>query len=284
MSVRTILVIALALIFGCSAAVGIANLRSLSPTTETVPILLAAVDIPSFGLIHVDMVKTYDCPKDLLPPGAITKIEDALDRCVLNPLVKGEILIEGKLAPRGAGRGMAAVIPEGMRAYTIHTPTVEAGVAGFILPGNHIDVLLTMEARGDRDQTGGGSTITLLQRVLVLAIEQRVVAPAESKVDPTQVKSVTLLVTPRAAAKLNLGQSKGKLHLSLRNLTDKDDALTRPVFATELWGEKQPETPKPEQLAKPTLEAAPPAPPPPQVIRTLRGTQEGAVRLNPTGN
>ena len=185
---------------------------------------------------------------------------------------------------------MASVIPEGMRAYTIHTPTVEAGVAGFILPGNHVDVLLTMESRGDRDQTGGGSTITLLQKVPVLAIEQRVVAPAESKVDPNQLKSVTLLVSPRAAAKLNLGQSKGKLHLALRNLTDKDDALTRPVFASELWGEKQTEAPKVEQLAAPTSEAAPPAPaprqapPPPQFIRTLRGTQEGAVRLDPAGN
>src|SRR5262249_49419630 len=154
-----------------------------APRAETVPVVVAAVDVPPFAALTSEMVKTRDCPRDLVPGGALTKVEDALDRCALQPLVKGETLLDPKLAPRAPGRGMAARIPKGMRAYTIHTPTVEAGVAGFILPGNRVDVLLTMEGRGDKDPTGGGSTVNLIQNVEVLAIEQRVVAPAESKVD-----------------------------------------------------------------------------------------------------
>jgi pilus assembly protein CpaB len=276
-SFRTVLVVALALILGGSAAVGITNFRNQGPAPDTVPVLVAAVDVPSFGVLNADMIKVSDCPKALVPPGAITKMEDALDRSAIYPLLKGEPLLDARLAPKGAGRGLAAGIPNGMRAYTIHTPTVQSGVSGFILPGNHVDVLLTIEKQGERDPTGG-STITLLQNVLILAVEQRVVAPAESKVDPHQLKSVTLLVTPQGAAKLNLGHSKGKLHLSLRNLTDTADVTTRPIHAHELWGEKPVEKPAVVVLPTPRVD-----PPRPRLIRTLRGTQEGAVRIAPAG-
>jgi pilus assembly protein CpaB len=278
MSIRTVLVIALALVFGGSAVMGLANLRSQSPPGDTVGVLVTTTDVPPFGVITADLVKVQDCPKELVPPGALTRIEDALDRSAITPLVKGEILLDGKLAPRGAGRGMAAKIPKGMRAYTIHTPTIQAGVSGFILPGNNVDVLLTLGGNGDNDPKGSG-TVTLLQNVPILAVEQRVEAPAESKVDPNQLKSVTLLVTPQAAAKLNLAHARGKLHLSLRNLNDKEDIATKPVFARELWGEHQ-ETPPPkaEKVVPPVRKTAPK---PPEIIRTLRGTQEGAVRVVP---
>ena len=276
MTPRTILVVFLALVFGGSAAVGINSLRNQAPPApkpETVPILVATVDIPPFAAFTTDMVKTQDWPKDAVPADALTKVEDVLDRPVLTPMVKGELLLESKLAPRGAGRGMATKIPKGMRAFTIHTPTVEAGVAGFILPGNKVDVLLTLDAQGDQNPSGGGSTVTLLQNVEILAIEQRVVAPAESKVDPTQLKSVTLLVTPQEVARLTLGQSKGRLCLSLRNHGDTDQVHTRPVHVNELLGEQ------PRERTEP---AKPPEPPPPPLrIRTLRGTQEGAVLVQP---
>jgi pilus assembly protein CpaB len=266
---RTILVVILALVFGGSAAVGINSLRQPPPPTnkpETVPVLVAAVDIPPFGALSSEMIKTQDWPKEVVPPDALTKLEDALDRPVLTSIFKGDLLFENKLAPRGAGRGMTTKIPKGMRAFTIHTPTVEAGVAGFILPGNKVDVLLTLDNRGDQDPSGGGSTVMLLQNVEILAIEQRVVAPAESKVDPNQLKSVTLLVTPQEAARLSLGQTKGRLCLSLRNHGDSDQVLTEPVHVRHLLGEKLREAPKPT-----------PPPPPPLQIRTLRGTSEGVI-------
>jgi pilus assembly protein CpaB len=280
---RTLLIVLLALVSGGSAAVGINSLRNQgAPRPETVPVVVAVVDIPPFAVISSDMVKTQDWPKDLVPADALTKVDDALERGALSPLVKGEVVLNGKLAPQGAGRGMAAKVPKGMRAFTIHTPTIEAGVAGFILPGNKVDVLLTLDGRGDQDVTGGSTTVTLLQNLEILAIEQRVVAPADSKVDPTQLKSVTLLVSPQEAARLTLGQSKGRLCLTLRNYSDAEHAATLPVNVTHLLGDVPREQPK--EPVKPVVSEPlppPPAPPPPQPIRTLRGTQEGAVLVQP---
>jgi pilus assembly protein CpaB len=273
------MVVVLALVLGGSAAVGINSLRVPEPGTrpDTAAVLVAAADVPPFAILTADLIKTQDWPKDMIPAGALTKIEDALDRPVLNPMVKGETLLDSKLAPRGSSRGMAAKVPKGRRAFTIHTPNVEAGVAGFILPGNKVDVLLTLENQNDQDPNSSRTGI-LLQNVEILAIEQRVVAPAESKVDPKELKSVTLLVTPQEAARLTLGQSKGKLCLTLRNHSDTDNAVTQPVYVPQLLGELPREQPKVE--AKPVPEP-PPAPPPLLQIRTLRGNLEGTVLLQP---
>jgi pilus assembly protein CpaB len=280
MTPRSILIVILALVLGGSAAIGINSMRTQGPAAprpETTTVVVASTDIPPFAVLTSDLLKTHECPKDLVPAGALTSIDDALDRAVLNPLVKGETLLDAKLAPRGGARGMAAKIPKGMRAFTIHTPTVEAGVAGFILPGNKVDVLLTLDGQGEIDATIGSRTGTLLQNAEILAVEQRVVAPAESKVDPKELKSVTLLVTPQEAARLTLGQSKGKLCLSLRNHSDGAQAVTQPVYVHQLLGER------PREQPKEVLPPAPPGPPPPLHIRTLRGAYEGAVLVQPSG-
>jgi pilus assembly protein CpaB len=275
---QTVLVVLLAIVCGGSAVVGIKSMTPQEQGThpDTVPVVVCATDIPPFGVISPEMVKLHDWPKDLVPDGAVTKLEDAIDRPVLQPMSKGETLIDHRLAPRGAGRGMATKVPKGMRAFTIHTPNIEAGVAGFILPGNKVDVLLTLldpnPPQDRRDVTGGGSTGTLLQNVEILAIEQRVVAPAESKVDPNQLKSVTLLVTPQEAAKLTLGQSKGKLCLALRNHGDNDQASTVPVHVSQLLGDLAGTKEQPKPQERPAL---------PIPIRTLRGNQEGVVLVQP---
>ena len=129
-------------------------------------------------------------------------------------LLKDEPVANGKLAPKGSGRGMAALIPKGMRAFTIHTPSIAPGVAGIVMPGHKVDVLLTMNDVGANDQTGGGSTTTLLQNVEISAVDQNIDAPAENKMDKG-LRSVTLLVTPQQAKQLDLGQNKGTLRLAL---------------------------------------------------------------------
>jgi hypothetical protein len=96
-----------------------------------------------------------------------------------------------------------------------------------------VDVLLTMTDVG-QDPSGGGTTITLLQNVEILAVDSRVEAPAENKVDANQLRSVTLLVTPDQAVNLNLGQDKGTLHLSLRHPNDSEVARTQPATLKQL--------------------------------------------------
>lgn len=155
---------------------------------------------------------------------------------------------------------MAALVPSGMRAFTIHTPSVASGVAGFIMPGNKVDVLLTMEGRR------GGTTITLLQNLEILAVDQRIDAPSDYRVDPNQLRSVTLLVTPDQAAKLGLAQNKGALHLSLRNLKDDQPADTSPARQAELEGSR-------EEPSVQAIVEAPKPPPSPRFVTIYRGIQ-----------
>src|SRR5262249_58073430 len=131
--------------------------------------------------------------------------------------------------------------------FTISTTTHASGVAGFIIPHSRVDVLLTVtRTGGQNDPTGGGQTSTLIQDVEILAVDQLVKAPAENRVDPKELRSVTLLVTPQQAAKLDLGQNKGILHLSLRNPEDHAPAVTRPATLADLGLYAEP----PQQAAK----------------------------------
>jgi pilus assembly protein CpaB len=288
------LVVALALVFGVSAALGINSLRNTGPgpdAGERVTVVVAAMDIPRGKAITSDLLKTRDYPKDLVPPGALEHVADALDRTVVVQLAKDEPLLESKLASRSAGRGLAPLIPDNMRACTINT-NIASSVAGLIQPGNRVDVLLTVSPNnGPLDTTGGGSTTTLLQNVEILAVDQHVEAHFDGKADANQ-RSVTLLVTPDQAAKLVLGQNKGTLQLTLRNPGDRKPASATPATLSEIqfhqgkpWDQRIREMlqaasqmaaaqkEKPREEVKPVQEETPPL----ARIRTLRGTQEGAV-------
>jgi len=257
---------------------------------ETVPVVVAAADIPRGKLVTDKDVELREWPKDMIPQGMLSAVEAAVERAAIAQMVKGELILDGKLAPKDAGRGLAALIPEGMRAYTIQTSRVASNVAGFILPGNKVDVLLNLRGttRGE-DRTGGGSTTTLLQAVEVLAVDQILQAPEENKVNPQELSSVTLLVTPDQAAKLDLGQNMGILTLSLRNPDDTAAAVTEPATIAqirflqgmplpELDGEPRP----PAQADKAALPACSPAPPEPRPkwIVTLRGSHRGRVAVS----
>jgi pilus assembly protein CpaB len=323
-SVRTFAVLLLALIFGGSAAWMVSSILKFGPggpAGDTVPVVMAVVDIPRGATISKDLIKLRDWPKDDVPAGALNSVEDAVDRAVAQPLVKGELVIDGKLANKGAGRGLAALIPTGMRAFTIQTPNIATGVAGFILPGNRVDVLLTVTntsgmltaLNGQNDETGGGTTTTLLQNVEILAVDQRVDAPADNKVDPKDLRSVTLLVTPDQAAKLTLGADMGKLHLSLRAREDNQAAQTQPETLKGIRGYQDPprdttaqvdqvkqlreamekmmrENPladKVKELQETIMRMAkeraqqPPVPAAPPTIRALKGTYEQRVPIEP---
>ena len=135
------------------------------------------------------MIRLESVPKRWANPKAIAKIEEAVGRVVTIPILEGEPVLSSKIAAKGAGVGLAAIIPKGMRAFTIQTPTIATGVAGFVLPGNKVDVLLTVkEVGGGTDARGG--TIILLQNLEILAVDQRVGAdPAPSEKVGAQPKS-----------------------------------------------------------------------------------------------
>jgi pilus assembly protein CpaB len=280
-SLRSVLVVLLALVFGASAAVGVNSLRNAPPPepppaptpVETVPVVAAAVDVPRFTTLSADLLKLSYFPKDLAPPGAASSIQEVTERVVLSALVKDEPVLDAKLALRGAGRGMAPGLPHGMGAFTIQVANVSTGVAGFVIPGNKVDVLLTTKGS---EAAGGASTITLLHNIEVLAVDQQVDAPAGNKVDANMMRSVTLLLTPQQALKLALGQKEGTPHLLLRNGEDVDPVPPRRVTLADIG--LIPEPPK-DVKAPEGVTPVSTVSPAPAKIRTLRGTQVGVVEI-----
>lgn len=290
MQIQTIVIGLMAVIFGGSAATGVYLFSSSSSNTPEVSmtsIVTAKSDVARGVSLTAEMIELRPWPSDFLPEGAILSLEEALDRSVSIPLVKDEPLLGAKLAAKGSGRGMAALIPRGKRAVTIQTPNVSTGVAGFILPGNKVDVLLTLSNPGKDDATGGGGTTTLLQNVEILAVDQRIEAPSENVVDPKELRSVTLLVTPAEAARLDLGQNKGVLSLALRNpedtITTEIESATLnglrlnrvgPLAAAELPSVPVESSEQVSQKETPKISWNPP-------IRTLRGSSSGFVYVQP---
>ena len=279
MQSRTVIIGGLALMFGIAAAAGaflLSKNPAEAPQVEMVSVVVAATDVNRGQTLSSEHLSRRDWPKDAVPEGAITDASEIIDRTATVSLLKGDLLFDAKVAPRGAGRGLAAVIPKGMRAVTIQTPNVATGVAGFVLPGNKVDVLLSVSTQGAEDATGGGSTITLLQNVEILAVDQRIDAPQDNKMDAKELRSVTLLVSPADAARLDLGQNKGTLHLALRNHSDSGTEEVETATLAKL---------RVGQSAPVVVAIKPEIVPPPRVkktalvIRTLRGSSSGFIRF-----
>ena len=161
--------------------------------------------------------------------GGFTKIADVAGRIVLYPLPKGEPILERQLAAAGSGAGLTAKIPSGMRAISVRSDEV-VGVAGFLLPGTHVDVLMTYRSNDSPDPR----TATVLQDVVVLAAGQQTHPEPDGK--PISVNVVTLLLKPEDAEKVVLATNLGVIYFVLRNGVDGGQALSAPVGLDQLAG------------------------------------------------
>jgi pilus assembly protein CpaB len=175
-------------------------------------------------------LKFVEWPTSAPLAGGFTRIEDVAGRIVLYPLPKDEPILDRQLAAAGAGVGLTAKIPSGMRAISVRSDEV-VGVAGFLLPGTHVDVLLTYHAEKSPDTR----TATVLQDVVVLAAGQQIQPDPQGK--PASVNNVvTLLLTPTDAESLVLATSLGAIHFVLRNGTDKEQTSSPSVGLEQLAG------------------------------------------------
>lgn len=238
MSIRTIAVVILALLSGVGVAMGVleSNRSRTSDTVvapETEPVLVAVVKVHRGAMLREEDVRVDRWPKGLAPAGVLRSVDQAMNRAAMGTLAPGEIILEAKLSAKNSGRGLASLIPEGMRAFTVQASHLTTNVAGFILPGNKVDVLLNIRAGRGGGVVGSGVTTTLLQAVEVLAVDQLLEAPADNRYDPKGLNSVTLLVTPEQANLLDLGQNMGTLTFSLRNLSDVDQNETAPTTVND---------------------------------------------------
>jgi pilus assembly protein CpaB len=173
--------------------------------------------------------------------GAFTKPEEVLGRTLLYPLAKGEPILERQLYT-GVGAGMAIKIPDRMRAISLKSDQV-VGVAGFLLPGTHIDVLVTYHTTTSPEPV----TSTVLQDAQILAAGQKMQPDPEGRAVPVDV--VTILVNPQDAEKVVLASAQGSVHFVLRNGTDHEQRSEGPVHLSELGGERV--VVKPVKVARP---------------------------------
>ncbi|HVB55825.1 MAG TPA: Flp pilus assembly protein CpaB [Candidatus Acidoferrales bacterium] len=229
----------------------------------TQQVVVAARAIPLGTRLDASMLRTISWPDADPIAGICTRIRDCTNRALITSVAENEPIIESKLAATGAGAGLAATIPEGMRAMSVAVNDV-VGVAGFVTPGTMVDVLVTGAVAGP--STGGGQNITrtILENVRVLAAGQKIQQDQGGK--PQTVPVITLLVTPEDAGKLAMASTEGKIQLALRNTVDKDAAVPAPVMQASLFAS---DAPAPAPVAvKHTMvrkEAPPPAPAPYQV-------------------
>ncbi|MGR3311003.1 MAG: Flp pilus assembly protein CpaB, partial [Candidatus Brocadiales bacterium] len=168
-------------------------------------------------------------PKGNVPEGTFLEIEQLIGRSSKTGLVKGEPILEPKLAPEGFKGGMTGIIPDGKRAITIMVNEV-AGVAGFVLPGSRVDVVLTVDVKMGKEKESRSVAKVILENMLVLAVDQKMNLEEEN---PVIVNAVTLLVSPEETEMLALANNKGRLQLAMRNGMDAEHADTAGILC--IW-------------------------------------------------
>jgi pilus assembly protein CpaB len=212
-----ILLIAFVIAAGCSYIVYRLVGNRLSATRQTTTHVIAAATDIKLGSVLRDADLTTIEISGTLPKGAILRKEDAIGRGVISNLYLGEPVLESRLAAPGSGGGLAATIPQGMRATAVKVNEV-VGVAGFVTPGMRVDVLITGNPPGAANSNQGSLVRTLLQNIEVLSAGTDIQRDAEGK--PLQVQVVNLLVTPAQAEILSLASNETHIQLVLRNPLD----------------------------------------------------------------
>jgi pilus assembly protein CpaB len=207
-----------------------------------------------------------------LPKGSMTDPLLPVKRGVISTIYASEPVLDSRLAPEGAGGGLAATIPKGMRAVAVKVDQV-IGVAGFVLPGMRVDVIVAGSPGSDYGDRGMMSKL-LLQNIEVLSAGQNIQRDAEGK--PIQVQVVNLLVSPEQAEKVTLASSEARLQLVLRNPLDTEEISTSGAeYPTLFTGVSRPAKPAPVAAAPrstPAAKAAPPPPPPPRpTVEVIHG-------------
>lgn len=271
-NMRGLLMIAVALAAGLAAVVLAGRWLGSQTNLATNKVVVAAADLNIGQRIGPEHVRLIDWPVGSVPAGAFSRTEALDGRVAKTSVLRDEPLLESKLAPVGTKGGLSAVIAEGKRAITVRVNDV-VGVAGFALPGNYVDVIVSTQEEERRDQGRNVSKI-VLEKILVLAVAQEA---SRDETRPKVVNAVTLEVTPEEAEKLDLARSVGTLSLVLRNQIDDDPARTKGATKDTLLGVPAP-APKPAAApAQPTIKVVrqgrAPAPPPARTcVDSLVGT------------
>ncbi|MBA3526267.1 MAG: Flp pilus assembly protein CpaB [Sphingomonas sp.] len=216
-----------------------ASQASAAPAVPVGPkVLVARKNLPAGTIIDATMLGFQPWPKELLEGAYYTQdAPDAdpgklLGTVVRHPITAGQPVTRGALVgPKDRGF-LAAALGPGMRAVTVPV-SAESGVAGFVFPGDRVDLVLTQEVKGEGPSLRVSETI--VRNVRVLATDQRIDSKnEEGKIEVKTFENITLEATPRIAEKIAVAQSVGDLSLSLRSIADNTSELERAVASGEV--------------------------------------------------
>lgn len=274
---RIFAVLAIAVLAGGGLAWGTYNMVQKQPVLAaepaTQPVVVAASNLQLGAELKAEDLVVVGFPAGRAPEGTFSSPAELVGRGVISPMVKNEPVLKGKLASKEAGSGLPPVIPEGMRAVSVRVDEV-VGVAGYVLPGNRVDVLATANPTDQRADT---TTKVILSNVQVLTAGTRMEQDQENT-KPVQVTVVTLLVFPEQSERLALASTEGKIQLALRNPLDQGVPDTPGIRTAGLMGRIAPAlktgAPTPARLraaSAPVSQAAVAPPPPPPSVEMIRG-------------
>jgi pilus assembly protein CpaB len=230
------------------------QLRTAGPAAgpKTTTVVVASMDLPFGTKIEARHLSTIQMLPGSEPVGVFHDVKEVEGKVARATLLQGELLLEGRFADQGSGSTLAAVVEKNMRAVSVRVDDV-VGVAGFLLPGNRVDVL------GSRDLANReAQTETILQNVRVLAVDQ---TAATDKNEPVVVRAVTLEVTPSQAEVLVKWKEQGSIQLTLRNPLDEYVQKQAAVVAAA------PKAPAPAPAKVPT-------------VTIIRGTEVASLRTS----
>ncbi|HVL58672.1 MAG TPA: Flp pilus assembly protein CpaB [Burkholderiaceae bacterium] len=269
---RGILMLTLSIVAGLAAVLLAARWLAVQQASGQTHIVVAARDLDLGQPLNGSMLSLVPWPSHSVPQEAFRDTKLLQGRVLRSQLVRGEPVLEPKLAPVGTKGGLSAVIAQGRRAITVKVNEV-VGVAGFALPGNYVDVLVNTQ-----DEQNRPVSKIVLERILVLAVAQEA---SRDDTKPRVVNAVTLEVTPEQAERIDLSRSVGTLSLVLRNQIDTDPTATGGTRKTDLLSKTAPEpardaaprpsTPRP-RITPVALPSAP-APAEKVQVEVIRGVQ-----------
>lgn len=281
MNRRNLIIIGVAAVLGL-LAVYLANAwfsgveqrqQNLADQQRTVQIAVATQELEFGAPLNSDNVRLTTWPESSLPQGAITDINEALSgRVAIRPIARGEPILQNRISGRAS---LSANLPLEMRAISVPVNQI-TGVAGFVLPGDVVDVFMT------RDNI----TSVLLENVQVLAIDRRT---NEQNTDPALVSTATLQVDPISAQKLTLARQVAQLSLALRNVENQEVGPTARVTVNDLNRTGYPSNtssrPRVARRAPVRRASTPSRPAPPKPEMTIvRGTTGTNYEVQPYGS
>ncbi len=224
------------------------------PVASGPQVLVATRALPVGTIITAEALRYQPWPEELVEEAYFTKdakdsvpVEELVGTVVRNPITAGQPVTQGSLVKPGDRGFLAAALGPGMRAITVPVSTL-TGVAGFVFPGDRVDLMLTQKVAGD---TGPALKVTetIMRNLRVLATDQKAKSTVDENGDTvvSKYKLVTLEVTPTIAEKITVAQSIGTLSLSLRSLADNQGELEQALASGSV---KIPEGATPEEEAK----------------------------------